>query len=638
MSDITLVNVGVPIVSMERRDVCVPMGVLSLAAYLEQCGHTPTVRDYQCCESEDLYQVSSFLGFVEGAADVIGISCMSKDLPFVVLACRQLKRARPEQTIVLGGPGPSGVAQKLLGRFPWIDFVVIGEGEKTLVELLENLGSQDGFEHVQGLAFRDSHSGEVIRTPSRERIIDLESLPLPAYHLVEKSRYTRVCLSGSRGCLHHCAFCDQPAFWRGRLTQRPIQSLIKELELLHELAVDWEVAFADNEFCADDERFERFYEAVKASGLRFDFSLDRRIDRTDEETLAKIREIGGVQVLYGIESGSDRVLERIRKNFTAGQARAGLVIASRHMPATIASFIFNFPYETLEDFLETLNLIYWLYSRKSEHPVFCQLHYLAPLPRTTIFRQYGKQLALRPVSNLMTSIKNGQDYSAYRSQATGNWIVLPRTLPRDRQASPLKDVVAQNPDIFPSFFTYCSPDLEAKERILWLLRGCAQNRLSNVAGVWGEHRFFIGRSKIHLFGTGPGRAVRVEVDPGRVDEFCPPDCQTLFLSFAPGNPRQGSAVLRLLDRLKQGGIDYRVVRPLADLLSGDRNEAQLKRYGIPADCSECLDRLCVREDDRVAFCHGGVGKRFDRYWKPDRLAEDFHKTCAGACPCRRSGT
>ncbi len=156
-----------------------PLGCLYLTRSLEDAGFSVDFRDYQLCGAEDPFDKAEFLNFLEDPAPLVGLSCMANLLPFTILAARELKARYPDRVIILGGVGPKAVEDKILSRFPWIDIVSRGEGELTGPELMGALRRGGDLSAIKGISYRRNE--EVIHTPDRERIRDIDSIPYPAY-------------------------------------------------------------------------------------------------------------------------------------------------------------------------------------------------------------------------------------------------------------------------------------------------------------------------------------------------------------------------------------------------------------------------------------------------------------------------
>jgi hypothetical protein len=201
-------------------------GLLSLAAQLEKHGHRVELVDLAwLIRGAKLDTGRSFLEEACGLIakkgyDVIGFNTRCDTYPFVINAARRCRELLPEAKLILGGPQATLTADKTLAAFPFIDAIVRGEGELTLTEVLDRLGKGKGLDRVKGVSFRNGD--EIVRSPDRELIRDLDSLSLPAYHLMEqyagRSRFKdcRVYIQTGRGCPYSCAFCARSLMFRRR--------------------------------------------------------------------------------------------------------------------------------------------------------------------------------------------------------------------------------------------------------------------------------------------------------------------------------------------------------------------------------------------------------------------------------------
>src|ERR1051326_7910897 len=151
--------------------------------------------------------------FLAGHRSVVAISCFVDMLPAVIDATRQLAGRRPDTLFVLGGPGPTASARRILEEYPWIAAVVRGEGEETIAEWGRNVRGGGGA-RVAGMISR--RGNELIAGASRARNRALDELPLPSYHLIDWARYSTARIITTRGCSYRCSFCDVTALWGNR--------------------------------------------------------------------------------------------------------------------------------------------------------------------------------------------------------------------------------------------------------------------------------------------------------------------------------------------------------------------------------------------------------------------------------------
>ena len=383
MSDVTLVAISL------SRPRTVPTGILYLAAVLERARYRVDVRDMYVGSYRDL-NPAMFLERLEDCANIVGFGCMSDSLPFVIGGIEAFKKRRPGATVILGGPGPTGVAREIMRSFPFIDIIVDGEGEETMREVVDCLagGSAGDLRHVRGIYFREGE--EVVETAPRGRITDLDSLPVPAYDKIPMDQYPLVNVVFSRGCPYRCTFCDVAPMWKRRNYRRSVEGVVEEIRYLKERFGKTEFEFTDETFVLHSDIIGEFCRKLGAGGIDVTWACTGRINLITDELLAEMCANGCRGIFYGIESGSDGVLERIRKNFTAAQA-VEIVHETLKRTHVVASFVWGFPFETVEDILKTLLLMVYL----SHLGVDTRLNRLVPFALTPLYEEYGEQLVWR---------------------------------------------------------------------------------------------------------------------------------------------------------------------------------------------------------------------------------------------------
>jgi radical SAM superfamily enzyme YgiQ (UPF0313 family) len=353
MADITLVNLNMLFMRYGEeieRELHVPLGCLYLTRALEDAGFEVDFRDYQTCATDDPFDIAAFLEFLKEPAPVIGLSCMANLLPFTILAMQALKKRYPGRTLVLGGVGSKSVEEKVLARFPWIDIICRGEGERTGPELLRALKSGGPFDNalrqalrqaqgrersrtaqgrpegnrmggdlggVAGISYRDG-AGKIRHNADRARIRDLDSIPFPAFDRVELKKYAGYGLMTSRGCPYPCTFCSVAPVWNLESYSRSPQNIVAEMKLLHERAGADLFLFQDEFFVSGKRQVMAFCDELSRTGLKLEWKAFGRVNLVDEEMMRAMAACGCLELRFGIESGSDRVLRIIRKGFTAG--------------------------------------------------------------------------------------------------------------------------------------------------------------------------------------------------------------------------------------------------------------------------------------------------------------------------------
>ncbi len=400
--DISLVtlSLGYRGKGVSRVERYVPLGLLYLTAALEQTGWQVDFRDFQldACKEHSLTDssyrlspgtgssVNSFSTFLENSAPVLGMSCMSDLLPLAILAAGKVKEISPEKVIILGGIGPSGVAEELLSAFPFVDIIVRGEGEETIVALMDQLRAKRDLWSVKGISFRDR--GGVYHTSPRPWIQHIDDIPFPAYHRIDFNQYSVPGILSSRGCPFDCTFCDVSPFWGRHNRTRSLENVLSEIRRLRESYDQRYIELVDDTFTLDKQRILAFCKALKAEMPDVTWSCCGRIDCIDEEMMQAMAGSGCVLVAYGIESGADRVLKQLKKGFFIEQIRLVLSLSVRYFTDVLAYFVWGFPFETLEDFRGTIDLMSWALDAGVQPWLFS----LSPLPLSRIYQQNRQRL------------------------------------------------------------------------------------------------------------------------------------------------------------------------------------------------------------------------------------------------------
>jgi radical SAM superfamily enzyme YgiQ (UPF0313 family) len=388
MADITIANMYFADRDEDGKTGFVPLGPLYLTAVLEQNGYQVDFRDYlvEGVKYDDPVKVENILSFLEGSAGILALGCSSCTLPVVIYALEKLKLRNPHRTLILGGIGPTGVAGEILENFPWIDMVIQGEGERTIVELMQRLESGRDLEDVKGIVYRQGK--EIRLNPRRERIRDLDELPFPAYHHIDLDNYTRTGLISARGCPFRCTFCDVAPFWgRDQYYTRSIRSVLAEVRLLKEAYHQELVTLFDETFPISRRRVMEFCRGLKEAKLDVRWTCSARISPMSEELLREMKDANCFMVFYGVESGSDRVLKRTKKGYSRQQAEQVIDTSLKYLFVN-SFFMWGFPFETMADFYETLAFV----DQTAKKGVIPVVHIVNSLPLSELYIQYKDRL------------------------------------------------------------------------------------------------------------------------------------------------------------------------------------------------------------------------------------------------------
>ncbi|MDO8559298.1 MAG: radical SAM protein [bacterium] len=370
----------------ERRIPLLPLGLASIAAYLKSKNTDVSVID-AWAEGMGLETLENKVS--QSKADIIGITMASPYYDKARVAIEICRQALPNSIIIAGGPHPSALPVETLQEITQLDICAIGEGELTMQELAEG----KTLETINGIAYRDGK--EIKLTPPRDFIKNLDDLPFPARELfpIEKYRFLppagreKPCFSmiTSRGCPYHCAFCFKDVF-KDIYRSRSPKNVVDEIEKLITEYGAKEIQFVDDDFSLNAQRAKGICEEILRRGLKFRWSCTSRVNLVNEELLRKMKEAGCWMVIYGIESGNQKILDSINKKFTVEQAISALEITRKVGLLTSCGFIIGLPGETKETIRETLDLA------KKLKPDFFSCTVLLILPGSGLFKliQGGK--------------------------------------------------------------------------------------------------------------------------------------------------------------------------------------------------------------------------------------------------------
>jgi anaerobic magnesium-protoporphyrin IX monomethyl ester cyclase len=335
------------------RELHLPLGLLYLTTVLETAGYEVDFRDYQRCDTADPFDLNTFAAFAIHPAPIIGISCMANLLPFAILAARTLKERYPDRIVILGGVGAKAVERQVLARFPWIDLIAHGEAEKAVVPLMEALKNGGDLSRVPGIFYRTA-TGDIAENAPPERIRELQSIGRPAYHKVDLKAYDAYGMVSSRGCPYRCSFCSVAPVWNHQCFFRTPEDVVAEMRELHERIGVELFLFQDEFFVSSKQTVMAFCDTLAQTGLKVYWKAFARVDLADQQMMEAMAKNGCVEIRFGIESGSEKILEQTSKGFTPEMAVDVVSRATQLFPRVDTFFVWGFPNESMDDFYKSL--------------------------------------------------------------------------------------------------------------------------------------------------------------------------------------------------------------------------------------------------------------------------------------------
>lgn len=367
-----------------------PIGTLYVAASIMKAGHEVRfLNGAFMSHAEILKEVSLF------RPDIVGIYSTTFGWKKAVFTASEIRRGgfKTRPYIITGGPYPIAVQEKCLNDCPDIDAVVTGEGEITMVEIMDKLSRGKSLEEVEGVVFRNK--GEIIKNPPRPLITDVDSIPFPARDLLgdamnyipPPATYKRkpvAVMITARGCNRRCIFCFQIDKERKHGVRfRSVENVMEEIELCIKQGYR-EIKFLDDTLAADYDRAMKIANEIKRRKLNFTWFASACVHQVDAPLLKAFKEAGCWAILFGAESGVQKNLNAIRKGITIEQTQKAVRAAKAAGLTVYTPFLFGIPGQTFEDGLKTIEFACKL------NPDIANFHALTPFPGTELYDNIEK--------------------------------------------------------------------------------------------------------------------------------------------------------------------------------------------------------------------------------------------------------
>jgi anaerobic magnesium-protoporphyrin IX monomethyl ester cyclase len=337
-----------------------PSALLILAAYVER--ELPNAEiDIVDCQADHL-DWNGLQKYIEtNKPSVVLTSGFTTNAYSCVKTCEIAKTIDETITTIVGGIHFSSTPEESLRAYPEIDYIIRGEGEHTLVELLKTIQTNRKIDQVQGVSYR--HNNTIVHTHPRPLIENLDTLPYPAYHLVEKNLKTYhftmmagrntqyMILEGARGCEHQCSFCTQWRHWGCSWRTKSAKRIADEIEYLHENYGGVFLWFADDNMRLRT-RGKPLYEELKQKKCVDDVMLffQARIDDVAQnpDLLGKLREVGTYWILCGVETNQPEILLEYKKGIKTQDAYQAMQVLRQHDIFSQAMFMIGARKDTHE--------------------------------------------------------------------------------------------------------------------------------------------------------------------------------------------------------------------------------------------------------------------------------------------------
>jgi radical SAM superfamily enzyme YgiQ (UPF0313 family) len=365
----------------EESGIYPPLGLMYVAAYLKaHTDHSVEILDTQA-NGLTYSQIEKEIRRI--SPDIVGITTLTFTLIDVINIAKMVRRIDDNIHICLGGPHVYIYPDETI-LFPFVDSVVLGEGEVTFAELANALEKNTPLSEVKGIVFKNG--GETVNTGLRESNANLDSLPFPDRGITPYKKYTSVLskeslmttMMTSRGCPFSCIYCHRPHMGKKYRTRSAV-NVVDEMEECADMGIR-EFMIFDDIFTLDRNRVFEVCKEIINRRLDISWDIRSRVNTVDYEMLKQLKKAGCKRISYGIESGTDKVLKALKKGTTLKQSEEAIKMTKKLGITTLADFMIGSPEEEREDILKTIELALRL------KPDFAQFTITTPYPATELYR------------------------------------------------------------------------------------------------------------------------------------------------------------------------------------------------------------------------------------------------------------
>jgi len=363
--------------------ISIPLGLAYLASFIEIDSHEVRIVDSNILGYEIKDVEAEIRDF---NPHLIGITATTSCIYSAYKVAKVAKNINPKIKVVAGGPHVTFTAKETLQECLFIDIVVRGEGEETFRELVNNLEFSpeniSSLEKIKGITFRND--GKIIETENRPLIKNLDNVPFPAYHLLPMDRYKLkgkrfAAIMTSRGCPFSCIFCSSSQLFGKAWRARNAENIVKEIKLLQGEYRVREIEILDDTFTLNTGRVKKICNLLTKENLDVSWSCSSRVDTIDQSLAEKLKKTGCHTIYLGIESGSQKILNKISKGITLAQAEKAINLIKKVKLNSFGSFMIGIPGETAKTIKKTINFA------KKLSPTFAQFTICTPYPGTKLF-------------------------------------------------------------------------------------------------------------------------------------------------------------------------------------------------------------------------------------------------------------
>ncbi len=389
-----------------------PIGLMYVAAALEKAGFKVQMLDNYLMK-KSLEEIKQLI--TEVNPGIVGITCGSATYPRCVETSRAIKQVKPDCKIVVGGWHASYMPDSLLAN-PEIDYVVMGEGERAISELAATIvnGNEKAAASIAGVAVK--RNGENTKNPPKY-IENMDEIPYPARHLLPLELYDRTIeyldakpadvMSISRGCVYNCGFCETRKLWGNICRGFSPKRVIGEIQDLQSKYGTKGIYFINDNFTLRKEKTTELCNLMLENKLNLEWVCDTRVDLVNDELLALMSKAGCKTIWFGVESASQKILQRIGRNTSPQEVETAFKLCRKNGIKTACSFMLGLPDETLKDMEDSLKFA------KKLNPDWCQFNTFIAYPDSRLYNELLEKGNYVKLDEFLLSVKTEEfDYDS----------------------------------------------------------------------------------------------------------------------------------------------------------------------------------------------------------------------------------
>jgi anaerobic magnesium-protoporphyrin IX monomethyl ester cyclase len=384
-----------------------PIGLMYVAAALEKAGFEVRMLDNYLM-NKPTSEVKAYILKVN--PQIVGITCGSATYRPCVETSQAIKEALPNCKIVVGGWHASYLPETLLAN-PEIDYVVIGEGERAMVQLATCIlnGNEQVCATIPGVACKQQGKN-ILNQP--KFIETLDEVPYPARHLLQLELYDRTIeflkakpadvMSISRGCVFNCGFCETRTLWGNICRSFSPKRVIGEIQDLQARFGTKGIYFINDNFTLRKKETLELCNMMFESKLDLEWVCDTRVDIVNQELLSAMAKAGCKAIWFGVESGSPKILQRIGRNITLKQIEDAFDLCRKNQIQVACSFMLGLPDETLADMEQSLKFA------KKLNPDWCQFNIFIAYPDSKLYQEMLQSKKYTQLDEFLISVKTDE--------------------------------------------------------------------------------------------------------------------------------------------------------------------------------------------------------------------------------------